>query len=117
MVAMGSAKRFVNHLIDDPELVKVFGSKSQGMCCLVGVLGMLPEEAINAATINGAYAMELEKECGRLSPGKLANFIILEEGYESTPPPRYSQKQKYGKTTRKSFQVNSRKEVLCNPFF
>ena len=37
---------------------------------------MLPEEAINAATINGAYAMELEKELGSISIGKKANLIF-----------------------------------------
>ncbi|MGB5005569.1 MAG: imidazolonepropionase, partial [Ferruginibacter sp.] len=37
---------------------------------------MLPEEAINAATINGAYAMELEKELGSITIGKKANLII-----------------------------------------
>lgn len=37
---------------------------------------MLPEEAMNAATINGAFAMELEKETGSIAMGKRANFII-----------------------------------------
>ena len=37
---------------------------------------MLPEEAINAATINGAYAMELEKEAGSITIGKRANLIF-----------------------------------------
>jgi len=37
---------------------------------------MLPEEAINAATINGAYAMELQKEVGSISIGKKANLIF-----------------------------------------
>ncbi len=37
---------------------------------------MLPEEAINAATINGAFAMEVEKEVGSIQKGKLANLII-----------------------------------------
>ena len=37
---------------------------------------MLPEEAINAATINGAFAMELQKEVGSISIGKIANLII-----------------------------------------
>ena len=37
---------------------------------------MLPEEAINAATINGAYAMELEKEVGSITVGKKANLIF-----------------------------------------
>jgi imidazolonepropionase len=37
---------------------------------------MLPEEAINAATINGAYAMEVEKEVGSITVGKKANLIF-----------------------------------------
>jgi imidazolonepropionase len=37
---------------------------------------MLPEEAINAATLNGAYAMSLGEEVGSITPGKLANLII-----------------------------------------
>lgn len=37
---------------------------------------MLPEEAINAATINGAFAMGLEKEVGSITVGKRANLII-----------------------------------------
>jgi imidazolonepropionase len=39
-------------------------------------LKMLPEEAINAATINGAYAMELQNELGSISIGKKANLIF-----------------------------------------
>jgi imidazolonepropionase len=37
---------------------------------------MLPEEAINAATINGAYAMELQHELGSITIGKKANLIL-----------------------------------------
>ena len=37
---------------------------------------MLPEEAINAATINGAHAMELASEVGTITVGKKANMII-----------------------------------------
>lgn len=37
---------------------------------------MLPEEAINAATINGAYAMGLGEELGSITPGKRANLIF-----------------------------------------
>ena len=37
---------------------------------------MLPEEAINAATVNGAYAMELQKEVGSIKRGKKANLIV-----------------------------------------
>ncbi len=37
---------------------------------------MLPEEAVNAATVNGAYAMELQKELGSITIGKKANLIF-----------------------------------------
>ena len=37
---------------------------------------LLPEEAINAATINGAYAIELQNEVGSIQKGKKANLII-----------------------------------------
>lgn len=37
---------------------------------------MLPEEAINAATINAAHAMGVQEELGSITKGKLANFII-----------------------------------------
>lgn len=37
---------------------------------------MLPEEAINAATLNGAYAMELERTAGSITAGKTASLIF-----------------------------------------
>jgi imidazolonepropionase len=40
---------------------------------------MLPEEAINAATINGACAMEIEKDYGTILPGKKANLIFTKQ--------------------------------------
>ncbi len=39
-------------------------------------LKMLPEEAINASTLNGAAAMELSEEMGSIAIGKKANFFI-----------------------------------------
>jgi imidazolonepropionase len=39
-------------------------------------LGMLPEEAINAATINGACAMEVQDKAGSISRGKKANLMV-----------------------------------------
>jgi imidazolonepropionase len=40
---------------------------------------MLPEEAINAITINGAYAMGLQNELGSIAVGKKANVFITKE--------------------------------------
>ena len=37
---------------------------------------MTPEEAINAATINGAFAMEISGEHGSIAAGKKANLIL-----------------------------------------
>jgi len=42
-------------------------------------MGMLPEEAFNAVTINGACAMEVQDELGSISIGKKANLIITEK--------------------------------------
>lgn len=39
-------------------------------------LRLLPNEAINAATINGAYAMGESAEYGSITKGKVANFFI-----------------------------------------
>jgi len=40
---------------------------------------MLPEEAINAATLNGAYAMSVGDQLGSITVGKKANFIITRQ--------------------------------------
>ncbi len=57
------------------------GSSPSGNMNLVVALScismkMLPGEAINAATINGAYAMELQEETGSIMVGKKANLIF-----------------------------------------
>ena len=41
-------------------------------------LRLLPEEAINAATINSAYAMGLSRDYGSIAVGKVANFFITQ---------------------------------------
>jgi imidazolonepropionase len=50
-------------------------------------LKMLPEEAINAVTINSAYAMGLSETHGSISKGKVANVFITKEipSYEFMP--------------------------------
>lgn len=40
---------------------------------------LTPEEGINAATINGAYAMNLSHSLGSITRGKLANLILTKE--------------------------------------
>lgn len=39
---------------------------------------LLPEEAINAATLNAAYAMGLSESYGSIAVGKVANFFITQ---------------------------------------
>ncbi|WP_299390749.1 imidazolonepropionase [uncultured Gelidibacter sp.] len=50
-------------------------------------LRMTPEEAINAATINGAYAMGISNQYGSICRGKKANIIITKEipSYNNLP--------------------------------
>lgn len=47
------------------------------LCCIQ--YKMNPEEAINAATINAAYAMNLSHSHGSIAIGKRANFFITKE--------------------------------------
>ncbi|WP_289044373.1 imidazolonepropionase [uncultured Olleya sp.] len=48
---------------------------------------LTPEEAINAATLNGAYAMGISKQYGSITKGKKANIIITKpiSGYHYLP--------------------------------
>lgn len=50
-------------------------------------LKMIPEEVVNAVTINGACAMGVEKEVGSVARGKRANVFITKKipGYEFMP--------------------------------
>ena len=48
------------------------------MACIA--MKMLPEEAINAATINGAFAMELQDQLGSITIGKKAKLNIADFG-------------------------------------
>ncbi|MBN8689110.1 MAG: imidazolonepropionase [Chitinophagales bacterium] len=57
------------------------GSSPSGNMNLVAAMSciqmkMQPEEVINAGTINGAFAMEAEKEAGSIMIGKKANLIF-----------------------------------------
>lgn len=55
------------------------------VCCIQ--YKMTPEEAINAATINSAYAMNLSETHGSIAVGKQANVFITKEisGYSFIP--------------------------------
>lgn len=48
---------------------------------------MTPNEALNAATLNGAYAMELQKEVGSITIGKRANFFTTRNVLSSASIP------------------------------
>jgi imidazolonepropionase len=68
------------------------GSSPSGNMKLVMSLGciklrMLPEEVINAVTINSAYAMDLSATHGSIARGKAANVFITKEmpSYEFMP--------------------------------
>jgi len=47
------------------------------MACIL--YRLLPEEAINATTINTAYAMGLSRELGSIAVGKRANVFLTRE--------------------------------------
>jgi imidazolonepropionase len=68
------------------------GSSPSGNMSFVSSLGcikynMLPQEVINATTLNSAYAMGISDSLGSISKGKTANLFITSEmaGIESLP--------------------------------
>lgn len=68
------------------------GSSPSGNMSLISAMGcikykMLPEEVINATTINTAYAMGIEDSYGSIARGKVANLFITSEvpGIEYLP--------------------------------
>ncbi len=68
------------------------GSSPSGNMQLILSMGcikyrMLPEEAIHAVTINGAYAMGVSDELGCIAVGKTANIFITKpiSGYQFMP--------------------------------
>ena len=68
------------------------GSSPSGNMQLIVSMGcikykLLPEEAINAVTINSAYAMGISEELGSIAQGKIANVFITQPipSYEFMP--------------------------------
>ncbi len=68
------------------------GSSPSGNMNFISALGcirygMLPEEVINATTVNSAYAMGISDRLGSISKGKMANLFITSkvDGIESIP--------------------------------
>jgi len=68
------------------------GSSPSGNMSLISAMGcikykMLPEEVINATTLNSAYAMGLNESYGSIAKGKIANLFITSEmsGIEYLP--------------------------------
>ncbi|WP_238480246.1 imidazolonepropionase [Mangrovibacterium lignilyticum] len=68
------------------------GSSPSGNMNFMSAMGcikykMTPEEAINATTINAAYAMGVEGICGSICTGKMGNVFITKElpGYANIP--------------------------------
>lgn len=59
-------------------------SPSGNMCFMVSLAcinyKLTPEEAINAATINGAFAMNVHQTHGSIEIGKTASFMITKKG-------------------------------------
>ena len=60
------------------------GSSPSGNMQLILSMGCIiyrltPEEAINAVTLNSAYAMGVEEELGTIAVGKKANVFITKE--------------------------------------
>ncbi len=54
--------------------------------------GMKPIEALQCGTINGAKYLGLDGDLGSIEPGKLADLIVIERGFDPTKNIRHSEK-------------------------
>jgi imidazolonepropionase len=65
-------------------------SCSENMCLMIGLacleLGLSPEEAVRGATLGGARALRLQRQCGSIRLGKRADLLLLDaETYLEIP--------------------------------
>ncbi len=63
---------------------------SENMCLMIGVacleLGLSPEEALRGATLGGARALRLQRQCGSVRMGKRCDLLLLDaESYLEIP--------------------------------
>jgi imidazolonepropionase len=63
---------------------------SENMCLMIGLacqeLGLGPEEAIRGATIGGARALRLQRQCGSVRLGKRCDLLLMDaESYLEIP--------------------------------
>jgi imidazolonepropionase len=63
---------------------------SENMCLMIGLacqeLGLAPEEAVRGATLGGARALRLQRQCGSVRLGKRCDLLLLDaESYLEIP--------------------------------
>ena len=63
---------------------------SENMCLMIGLacqeLGLSPEEAVRGATLGGARALRLQRQCGSIRLGKRCDLLLLDaESYLELP--------------------------------
>jgi imidazolonepropionase len=59
---------------------------------------LLPEEALTAATLNGAFAMEINRTHGSIERGKTASFLITQAIEDLSQIPYYFTENLISKT-------------------
>lgn len=70
-------------------------------------MGMTPEEALNASTVNAAFAMDVEQTHGTLTVGSEANFLMTQPMKELADLPYY-----FGRDSIRGNYIKGRKFVV-----
>lgn len=113
--------------VDDGGLVQAGGHGQLNGICTHWELwsfvqgGMTPMQSLKCGTINGAKYLGLDGDIGSLEVGKLADLVVIEEGFDPTENIRDSERIQYVVANGRIFEANRMNELGCpeprRPFY
>ncbi len=109
--------KIAKQVVDDGGLVQAGGHGQLNGICTHWELwsfvqgGMTPMEALRCGTLNGAKYLGLDGDIGSLEPGKLADLIVIQRGFDPTKEIRHSQEIAMVMANGRLFDATSMSEL------